>query len=272
MGNTITFLGTAGARFMVANQVQASGGMWLDLNGTQILVDPGPGCIVQSTRRNFKAEQLQAIILSHRHLDHSGDMNIMVEAMTQGGFSPHGRVFLPSDALGKEPVLYSYLVDYLDGLEILKEGKSYAVGNVTFSTPVRHIHSVETYGLKFQSGERSFAYIADSRYFDGLIDNYRGSEMIILNLVFTQPRDGVAHLATGDAERIIKGIQPQTAILTHFGMGIWKAHPWEIAAQLSQQTGIRVIAARDGMTFDLDNPGLKEEESGRGKLTHESTG
>jgi hypothetical protein len=41
------------------------------------------------------------------------------------------------------------------------------------------------------------------------------------------------------------------AILNHFGMGVWKARPWEIAQRLSQQTGVRVIAARDGMKFDL---------------------
>ena len=33
-GNTITFLGTAGARFMVTKQLTASGGIWLSLDGT----------------------------------------------------------------------------------------------------------------------------------------------------------------------------------------------------------------------------------------------
>src|SRR5512147_408067 len=130
--NTITFLGTAGARVMVANQIQASGGMWLNLNDTQILVDPGPGSIVQSSKRKLRAEKLSAIILTHRHLDHSGDMNIMVESMTQGGFRPHGKVFLPEDALGPEPVLYSYLRGFLEGVEILREHKSYQIGGVTF--------------------------------------------------------------------------------------------------------------------------------------------
>ena len=37
----ITFLGTAGARIMVATQILASGGLWLNLSGTEILVDPG---------------------------------------------------------------------------------------------------------------------------------------------------------------------------------------------------------------------------------------
>jgi len=254
MGNTLTFLGTAGARIMVANQIKASGGMWLNFNGTQILVDPGPGCIVQSTSRNLKASNLKAIILSHRHLDHSGDLNIMVESMTQGGFEPRGLVFLPSDALGKEPVLYSYLVDYLDNLVVLKEGSSYSVDGVSFSTPIKHIHSVETYGIKFSFGEgRSFSCIVDSRYFDGLIENYR-SDVIVINVVFTHPRDGIAHLAVTDAERIISGVKPELAILSHFGMGVWKANPAEVAAQLTQKTGVKVIPAGDGMVIDLDKP------------------
>lgn len=250
MENTITFLGTAGARVMVANQIQASGGIWLNLNDTEILMDPGPGSIVQSTKRKLRANKLKAIILSHRHLDHSGDMNIMVEAMTQGGFQPHGKVFLPSDALGPEPVVYSYLKEYLDGIEILQEGKSYNVDGSSFSTPLRHIHPVETYGLRFTVGEHSFSYIADTKYFDKLIETYR-SELLIINVVFIENRFKVDHLAIADVERIITGIKPKVAILSHYGMSIWKARPWELAAQMTQKTGIKVMAARDGMKFDL---------------------
>jgi ribonuclease BN (tRNA processing enzyme) len=250
MENSITFLGTAGARIMVANQVQASGGIWLNLNGTEILLDPGPGSIVQSTRRNLRPEHLKAIILSHRHLDHSGDMNIMVESMTQGGFKPHGKVFLPSDALGREPVLYSYLLDYLDGVEILKEGSSYSLDGLTFSTPLKHHHSVETYGLKFQAGVHSFSYIADSKYLEALVEKYQ-SELLIINVVFLELRHEIAHLSIGDVEKIIKGIKPKMAILTHFGMQIWKANPASVAERLTESSGIKVMAAHDGMKFDL---------------------
>ena len=261
--DTITFLGTAGARFMVTKQLAASGGIWLNLNGTEILVDPGPGSIVQSTKRKLKAEKLSAIILSHRHLDHSADINIMVEAMTNGGFNRHGFLFAPADALEKEPVIFSYLRDYLDGVNILEEGDSYTAGNITFSTPVRHIHPVETYGMVFRTSRHTFAYIADTRYFDSLCQSY-ASELLILNVVFmepkllvnpnmtsTEPGLPVDHLSMPDAEHIIKEIKPKLAILNHFGMSVWKARPWEIAQRISQQTGVKVIAARDGMKFDL---------------------
>jgi ribonuclease BN (tRNA processing enzyme) len=266
--DSLTFLGTGGARFMLISQLLASGGLWLNLNGTEILIDPGPGCIVQTTKRKLKADKLSAIIVSHRHLDHSADVNIMVEAMTQGGLKHRGWLFAPADALNNEPVMFSYLKEHLEGIELLQAGKSYTVGNISFTTPVRHIHPVETYGMVFKSGNRTFSYIVDSRYFDGLCQAY-GGELLIINVVFLEPRlpaeskSGadysnlpVDHLSVPDAERIIATLKPKVAILTHFGMSIWRAKPWEIAEKLTQKTGVRVIAARDGMKFEfsrLDN-------------------
>jgi len=255
--DTITFLGTGGARFMIITQLLASGGFWLNLSGTEILIDPGPGCIVQAIKRKLKAEKLSAIILSHRHLDHSADTNIMVEAMTQGGLKRHGRLFAPADALETEPVIFSYLKNYLDGVEVLGEGKSYPVGNISFTTPVRHIHRTETYGMVFRTAKHTFSYIADTRYFEGLCQHY-GGELLIINLVFLEPRPSADnpltptdHLAVPDAEHIIRELKPKVAILTHFGMSVWRAKPWQIAEKLTEKTGVRVIAARDGMKFDL---------------------
>jgi ribonuclease BN (tRNA processing enzyme) len=248
--DTITFLGTAGARFMVSKQLAASGGIWLNINGTEVLLDPGPGSIVQSTKRKLNAEKLSAIILSHRHLDHSADTNIMVEAMTSGGFRKRGFLYAPADALGEEPVLFSYLRKFVDGVIVLEAGKSYTVGNFTFSTPVRHVHPVETYGMLFQAPACKFAYIADTRYFPGLAAHYP-ADMIILNMVFTEPHPPIEHLAIPDVVRLIGEIKPKVAILSHYGMHVWQARPWKIAEELTAQTGVKVIAARDGMKFDL---------------------
>jgi len=235
---------------MVANQILASGGLWLSLGGTEILIDPGPGSIVQSTKRKLRANKLSAIVLSHRHLDHSADVNVMVEAMTQGGLRRHGWLFAPADALGTEAVIFSYLRSCLEGIEVLKEGKSYPIGNISFATPIRHKHPVETYGMLFNTGEHTFSYIADSRYFDGLWHSY-GSELLIINVVFLESGHPYDHLSVPDAEHIITELKPRVAILTHFGMTMWRAKPWQLALMLSQKTGVRVLAARDGMRFDL---------------------
>ena len=242
---------------MMYNQFLATGGLWLNLSGTEILIDPGPGCIVQAAKRKLKAEKLSAIILSHRHLDHSADINIMAEAMTQGGFKRHGRLFAPADALETEPVIFSYIRELVDGVETLEEGKSYSIGNISFTTPVRHIHPVETYGMVFRTAQHTFSLITDTLYFDGLSKHYSG-ELLIINVVFLEPRTPVDHpsmpidhLSVPDVERIIVELKPKVAILTHFGMSVWRAKPWVIAQQLAEKTGVKVIAARDGMRFDL---------------------
>lgn len=238
---------------MVAHQILASGGLWLSLSGQNVLVDPGPGCIVQVNKRKLRAETLDAVVLSHRHLDHSGDVNIMIEAMTGGGFRGKGKFFAPSDAFAPEPVMFSYLRKYLEEVILLEDGGKYALNGLRFETPLKHRHPVETYGIVFHSDDRSTAYITDTRYFDGLVDAYKNADLLIINVVLTEPRPTIDHLTLADAEKIIEGVKPRAAILTHFGMNVWRAHPWEAAAAMTQRIGVRVIAARDGMVFRLSD-------------------
>jgi ribonuclease BN (tRNA processing enzyme) len=246
----ITFLGVAGARFMVSRQLAASGGIWFSLNGTEILLDPGPGSIVQCTKRKLNAEKLDAIIVSHRHLDHSADVNIMIEAMTNGGFNRHGRLFAPADAIEQEPIIFSYLRNYIEEIIVLEEGKEYPVGDISFTVPLRHIHPVETYGMIFRTSRHTLAYLADTRYFERLEECYR-SDLLIINMVLTQPRPPIDHLSIPDVIRIVKAVKPKVAIISHFGLHVWQEKPWLIAEMMSQETGVAVIAARDGMKYDL---------------------
>lgn len=250
LSDVITFLGTAGARFVVTRQFLASGGAWLSLGNTQILLDPGPGSLVQAAKRKLDPSKLEAIILSHKHLDHSGDINIMIEAMTGGGRKKRGAVFTPADTLNQEPVILSYLRSYPERVEILTEGGSYKLANISFETPIRHKHPVETYGFIFRTPRHTFSWITDTKYFDELASYYVG-ELLIINVVRLTPGAPIDHLSLPEAKGIIEEIKPKTAILTHFGVTIWRAKPWELAQKLTMETGITVIAARDGMRFDL---------------------
>jgi len=249
----IKFLGTGGARIVVSKQVRASGGMWLSLKGTNIYLDPGPGALVKctSSRPALDPTKLEGIILSHKHLDHSADVNVMIEAMTEGGFRKKGILFAPEDALCSDPVVLKYVRKYLNGIQILKEGNSYNIGNISFSTPLRHIHGdVETYGLNFNLSPYSISFVTDTRFFSQLTECYRG-DILIINVVRLK-ESNFDHLCIDDARGIIKNVHPKVAILTHFGMTILRAKPWKIAEKMQNELGIRVIAARDGMKFDLE--------------------
>src|SRR5207253_1634376 len=137
----LTFMGTAGARFMVAKQLAASGGIYLEEGDTRLSLDPGPGAIVQYAKRKVDPSRLQ-----------------------------------------------------------------------------------------------------------GLADQH-AAEVMVIHVVLLERRPGLPHLCLDDAEAIISQARPRLAVLTHFGMTMWRARPWELAARLAEKTGVEVKAARDGMTL-----------------------
>ncbi len=256
--NRLKFLGTAGARVVVAKQLRASGGDWLTLDNKNIFIDPGPGALVKcfTSKPKLDPSKLDAIVLTHRHLDHSNDVNIMIEAMTEGGFKRRGMLFSPADALNEDPVILKYVRSFVEKIQILKPGGEYSIDGITLSTPLRHIHGVEAYGLIFKSSKYRISFIVDTRFFPELIRAHSGSEVIIMNVVRYEPegakRLALDHLNLEDAKNIIKGCKPQVAILTHFGMTMIKGKPWELALQLKKELKTDVIAASDGMELNLD--------------------
>jgi len=248
--NYLIFLGTGGARVVVFKQILASGGMWLSLEGTNLYLDPGPGALVKCRNKKLDPTKLHGILLSHKHLDHSADINVMIEAMTEGGFKPRGVVFAPRDALDKDPVIFQYLRNYVAEIISLEEGKFYSFGKIKLQTPIRHIHGVETYGVNFYTSRFTFSYIADTRYFPEITDHYRG-DILLLNIVRLEPSN-LDHLSLADAKKIIASVKPKGAILSHFGMTVLRAKPFLLAQQLTQELGIKIIAAQDGMQLDLE--------------------
>ena len=254
MANFIKFLGTAGARVVLSKQLRASGGIWLSLDDTNLYIDPGPGALVHCFKSRPKLDpvNLDGILLSHRHLDHSGDINAMIEAMANATFNKRGIVLAPYDALEGDPVILKYVRAYPERIETIKQNKTYKIKNLEVLSPVKHKHhGSEAFGFKIKGKKHTISYIADTDFFPELIKAYKGSDILIVNVMFPQSMPNIEHLCLEDAEKLIKGIKPKTAILTHFGIRMIKAKPWEIAEQMSCKLKTKVIAAADGMNLVL---------------------
>ncbi len=253
----ICFLGTGGARFVVFRQLRSSAGIWCRFNGLNICIDPGPGTLARcfAGEETLSPEDLDAVILSHRHLDHSADANVMAEAMTRGTFHRRGALFAPGDALnGPEPVVFRYLRQSVERVEVLRPGGRYRLEGISFTTPVRHLHGVETYGLYFSLPAGRVAFIMDSLFFPQLASHYARAEVLILNVVlFKHPgHHKIKHLDLEAAEQILAAVRPRKAFITHFGTTMLDRDPPALAARLASRTGVEVAAAEDGMRVELE--------------------
>ena len=252
----IKFLGTAGARFVMARQLRSSAGVYLRIKGKGIIIDPGPGTLVRcaKSRPALDVTTLDAIILTHAHIDHSNDVNVLIDAMTGGGLERRGALFAPSECLdGTNAVVLPYLRGFMQDIEILKPNQTYRLDDVTFTTSSKHQHPMETYGVIFEHNGRKLSFMVDTKYFPGLIKEYGDSHILIMNVVRFKPHESgeVMHLSIDDVKEILSLIRPGKAILTHFGMTMLRAKPWEVASRLSDELQLEIIAASDGMMVEL---------------------
>ena len=233
-------------------QLRASGGIWVSCKDTNVLIDPGPGSIVRYalSRPKLNPTKLNGIILTHRHLDHANDINVMIEAMTEGGFKKKGVVLCPGDAMREDPIILKHVLGFPEKIGQLKAQSNYKIGEFRFKTSMRHIHPAETYGLKFNLKDTRVALLTDTRYFKEL-ENFYKVDLLIVSVVFFEPHPGIDHLCLADAEEIIHNCKPARAILTHFGRTMLKAKPHIQAGILSRRLGIKVEAAYDGMSISF---------------------
>ncbi len=255
----IKFLGTAGARFVMALQLRSSAGIYGVLNGKRFILDPGPGTLVRCAKARPRIDllKLDYIFLTHVHIDHSNDINVIIDAMTEGGLTPKGTLFAPAEAVeGENKVIFNYVKNFLNKIEILKPFGEYSLDNNIKLISYPHRHTAETYGLKFITEKKVVSFIVDTEFFPELIDYYQGSNIIIINTVMIKFPEKhrvpvIKHLSVGDTKKIITAIKPEKVVLTHFGMQMVKAKPWEVAEKLAKETGLNVIAANDGSTIEL---------------------
>ncbi|MCS7109443.1 MAG: MBL fold metallo-hydrolase, partial [Candidatus Micrarchaeota archaeon] len=70
----IIFLGTGGGRVNVTHRFRSTSGFIIK-GKKQLYVDPGPGVIEDAKKYKIKLTDIDAIFVSHPHLDHANDMN-----------------------------------------------------------------------------------------------------------------------------------------------------------------------------------------------------
>ncbi len=256
---SLRFLGTGGARWVVAKQIRASGGFWLHADGTNVHVDPGPGALVRALGALPPCDPatLDAIVLSHKHLDHAGDVNALIEAMCQGGWRPRGALCAPLDALDpdRQPVVFPYARKFVPREWIVgANGGPFTVGSLELRSSLRLQHPVEAYGLHVRTASgTTVSYLPCTRYFDAIVEDYERQrpDVLVMNVLRYRDTMDVDHLTYDDARTLIEGIRPGAAIMTHFGTRMLERDPAKLAYALEDETGIKTFAAYDGWTYDV---------------------
>jgi ribonuclease BN (tRNA processing enzyme) len=228
--------------------------MWLHFADKNILIDPGPGSLIRIFERGLEPRDLNAIVLSHRHLDHVADIASVVESATDSNKNKLDLLLAPIDAVdGDDPVVLKYTKKGFKKIEITELGKTIEYENIKIKPLIKHIHQgADTYSLQFEYNNKIFIYVACGRFYEDMLYAYpENPDVMVFNTTFVKPNLNYYHLSAEDVERIIEKVKPKLTILTHFSVQMLRYTPFKIAKEMSDRTGLKVMAAHDGLKVDF---------------------
>ena len=277
----LSFLGSGGGRFSAISQRRMTGGFRIDnLNGKNYHVDPGPGALIRSYQFGFDPRNLDGVFISHAHTDHYNDAEILIEAMTRGMTKHYGTIF------GSQSVMEGYkqwgpcISQYHQSSSekvILKPDSETKVNGITVrGTTVQH---GDPHGCGFQIEDRGFklSYTSDTGYFDGLAQAHEGADILIASVLRPGNKTIPGHMCSRNFVDLINEVKPKVAVMTHLGLKMISSNPVKEAKKIGRQTGVKTIAAYDGLSFNVNynNPrkfrliSLKDVESHSHSSTHD---
>jgi len=201
----ITFLGT-GVSVPYENRAQSS---ILIEEDVKILVDVGIGSFLRLEQAGISPEEIDAILITHHHLDHNGDlMNILkarwlLEAGEIEIYGPYGTKFFLESFLN----VYPYLRNKLKFK--ISEERDFKIGNLKIKA-VKTIHSIESQGYLVDD---FIAISGDTRAFRDFLELDCSYMVHELSLPFNYRAD--YHTTPENLKEFLGFIKVERLFLTH---------------------------------------------------------
>jgi len=249
----IIFLGTGGGRVNVTHRFRSTSGFVIE-GSKNIYVDPGSGVVEDAKKHNVKLNRIDAIFVSHPHLDHANDMNVLIEAMTNATQNKRGILFAPQTVISSSKNFGVSLSDYhrslLDEVFVLKPKKKVKLEEFTLTATKAKHDNTKGIGFVLDMDGKRIGYTGDTEYFEGISDEYKDLDLLIINILRAD-EIWKGHLDKYSALRLIKEAKPKIAILTRFGGEYIRISAESVAEWIEKESRIRTIASYDGMRFEL---------------------
>jgi ribonuclease BN (tRNA processing enzyme) len=273
-------------------QVLGSGGPELDdgrnssgyliwyKNKARVLIDAGAGSSVEYGKTGAKFEDLQGILLTHLHVDHSADLSAFIKgsyftsrASDLDLYGPAANDLMPSTSDYLQRLLgdkgaFAYLKGYVNkranadykvaasDVPLVKgQTSTYALGhNITASATFVHHGPVAAVAWRVELAGCSIVFSGDmSNQFDVLSSFASEADLLVANNAVPDNASGAAlnlHMTPSAIAQIAKQAQVKQLVLSHF-MKRTLAIQKETHGIIRQKYRGPIILATDGLVVSL---------------------
>ncbi|MBU0461243.1 MAG: MBL fold metallo-hydrolase [Nanoarchaeota archaeon] len=245
--SSITFLGTGGGRFVMADQSRGTAGFIISVDGEQIHVDPGPATVLRAAQHHVNLHDTTVILVSHEHVDNSNDLNLVIDVMTNGGTEKRGTLITTEKVV--DEILTRYHKNALAKLITIKPEKKVKLQKMIVKAIPTKNHG-DAIGFVITTPKFILGYTSDTAYFPEMAKYYGKCNILIINNSMPFNKRLKNHMSSDDTVKLLQKIKPSLVILTHFGNSILEANPLYEARAIQKKTGVQVIAAVDGLSIE----------------------
>ncbi|MFB6147775.1 MAG: MBL fold metallo-hydrolase [Candidatus Nanohaloarchaea archaeon] len=250
----LEFLGTGGGRYVTGMQRRKTAGIVVETEETQVHVDPGPGAVVEANEQNV-AEDTEAVIVSHGHLDHSNDAEAVIEMMTEA-YDQEGAVFANETVLRGHGNIEKRVSDFhqesCGRVEKLEEGSETEFRDLEIRSQELFHSDPKTQGFVLETEEKSVGFWTDTEFSEELLDFYSGVDVMVVYCSRPKGENVPTHTSLDQIPGIVEEVEPNAVIVTHFGFKFLDSDMEQQEKWLKEQVDCRVIFAEDGMEFPGD--------------------
>ncbi len=166
---TLKVLGTNG---LYPDDNNPTSGYLVSCNGLKYLVDIGSG-VFNKVKNHLPPENLDGIIITHYHFDHVSDIGVLSYYLQTK--NKRLKVYGPNDGSPYQKLImgspYFDFVPIDGGIE--NEGVTIRFYKMN--------HSVLTYGVSFENGNKKFSYTSDGNLCDAHKDLLENSDLAVIN-------------------------------------------------------------------------------------------
>ncbi|MHA1951344.1 MAG: MBL fold metallo-hydrolase [Candidatus Thorarchaeota archaeon] len=248
-----TLLGT-GTSYPDPNRVQA--GILVEAANDKALFDVGSGTLHRLTQLGFDLTTLDAVFLSHFHIDHVSDFLTLCQSLWLSGYERPLRLYAPPMvkewSRGVNDIAFTYLREKL-AIEtiILKEDQVVQQGELVVSnTPTLH-GSMDTRAFRIEHEGKSLVISSDTAPCREVIELAQDCDVLIHECNWLDgPHPEGVHTSPSELARVAEEASPGKLVLTHVSPEIVENKD-KVIEIVSRRTDAEVVFGEDLMVLEF---------------------